>query len=476
MNNVNNNNGNLLMYNLLSDSVKRCLEMYRNGRVSDAMKSQSFWVKIAQLDTVLKSVTTSYPTVTVTEDKSVNFYHGFKFFVVHSYQQARKLIASHLYKAKEVEERFQLCLSKDGNCSRDCNRCNLYARYGRPRIWVYVFGDKDPVRLCDPERGYPIDQDVIDAWYEMSEVSQEFFDELAAQERSATMNALLRTETPWLGYPTLKDLYHDCGSWERFMDIVDATTESINSEGVWDVEMTTSMVSREGSCLFTTTKAENGSTALSPKRMVYVENPKSRIHYEVLPADRINLFLSLTFYKYAGFQPMRPVVEVSRGDGYTDYVINDGSFDDDEGRGTSLLVTDETVTKDFEFKINFFEAKRNSCYVTPEDGLVYAKEVITSRSDVLKAKLESKYEPVVERPVVAKQPVVTEQPEVVCKKDKAQRAACDYSGYSDVVSNLGNNIMDAIASHMYDTIGEYSTARDAARAALVPVCAEEINY
>lgn len=350
-----NNNGNLLMYNLLSNSVKRCLEMYRNNTVSDAMKSQTFWKKVAQLDAVLKSVTSSYPTVTVSEDKSVYFYHGFKFFVVHSYQQARKLIASHLYKAKEVEERYQLCLSKDGNCTRDCNRCNLYARYGRPRVWVYVFGDKEPVRLCDPERGYPIDQDVIDTWYEMSEVSQEFFEELARQERSSQMNAVLRTETPWLGYETLKDLYHACGSWERFMDIVDATTESINSEGVWDVELTTSMVSREGSCLFETTKSENGSTALSPKRMVYVENPKTRIRYEVLPIDRINLFLSLTFYKSIGLKPMKPVVEVSLGDGYTDYVINDGDIEVDEGRGTSLLVTDDTDTaENFEFKINFF--------------------------------------------------------------------------------------------------------------------------
>ena len=81
--NSTNNNGNLLMYNLLSNSVKRCLEMYRNNTVSDAMKSQPFWLKIAKLDAVLKSVTGSYPTVTVSEDKSVYFYHGFKFFVVH---------------------------------------------------------------------------------------------------------------------------------------------------------------------------------------------------------------------------------------------------------------------------------------------------------------------------------------------------------------------------------------------------------
>lgn len=350
----NNNNGNLLMYNLLSDSVKKCLQMYRNGRVSDAMKTETFWIKIARLDALLKSVTTSYPTVTVEEDKSRYLYHGFKFFIAHSYQQARKLIAAHLYKAKEIEESYQLCLAKKGNCSRNCNRCNLYANYGRPRIWVYVFGDKDPVRLCDPANGYPIDQDVIDTWYEMSETPQEFFEELARQERSAQMNAVLRTKTPWLGYETLKDLYRECGSWEHFMEIIDATTDAINSEGVWDVELTTSMVSREDSCLFETTKSENGSTAISPRRMVYVENPKTRTRYEVLPIDRINLFLSLTFYKYAGFKPMKPVVEVSVGNGYTDYVINDGNIEDDEGRGTSLLVTDNRgSSENFEFKINF---------------------------------------------------------------------------------------------------------------------------
>lgn len=353
-----NNNGNLLMYNLLSNSVKRCLEMYRNNKVSKAMLQQSFWLKIAKLDAVLKSVTNSYPTVTVEEQKSVYYYHGFKFFIVHSYQQVRKLMAAHLYKAVEIEERYNECVSKNGNCDCNCNRCPLYARYGRPRIWIYVFGDTKPECLCDyrDEDGfYGVSEGLVDNWYEMSAFTEAMLDELTSQERSAQMNAILRTETPWLGYATLKDLLRECGSWERFMDIVDATTESINSEGVWDVELTTSMVRREGSCLFETTKSENGSTALSTKRMVYVENPKTRIRYEVLPIDRINLFLSLTFYKSIGLKPMKPVVEVSCGNGYTDYVINDGDIEVDEGRGTSLLVTDDrSESENFEFKINYF--------------------------------------------------------------------------------------------------------------------------
>lgn len=361
---------------MLSEKVINSLNTVREGRATKSFLTSNYGQKVVRLDAVLEEFSEQFDLETpetiyslilpdkyedirneFSKEKTIEAqmkYYGNKLFVAHNYHQLQTLVAGHLYKGLELEDKWERCHTEHRGCQSYCGNCNLYLRYGRPAIWVYVFGEPEAICLCDPANGHPLTQETIDEWYELSDVSDEYFEEKAREELKHSGNALMLTETPWLGYPTLNAFRKACGSWERFMDIVDMTIDSINSEGIWDVEMTTSTVRREGSHLFETTKAENGSTALSPKRMVYVENPKVRTRYEELPIDRLKLFLSLTFYKYAGFQPMRPVVEVSCGDGYTDYVVNDGSIGDDEGRGTSLLVTSSEAVGTFKFTINYF--------------------------------------------------------------------------------------------------------------------------
>ena len=375
-------NETFLVDSRLSEKIMECLDLYESGKVSKKKLSESFWKKIANLSEFLESVADAYDTMTPSEvheavdkafagrvsDSKVNAIaymsmrnHGRKLFICHSYHQVRDDVASALYAAKELDENYRACLAS--GCSKTtCANCDLYVKNGHPDIWVYVFGEDEAVRLCAPREGYPIDQDVIDKWYKDSDTDDEYFEKQEDNALRAELRSLLCVETPWLGYPCLWDLYHNKfgkGHFDKFMDTIDATIESIQSEGQWDVELTTSKVRREDSHIWVSTKAENGSTALSPRRTVYNENPKVRERYEVLCIDRIKLFLSLTFYKYAGLKPMLPVVEESLGNGYTRYAVDytngerDSEDEAQDYRATSLLVTDNRKNEPFEFKINF---------------------------------------------------------------------------------------------------------------------------
>ena len=384
----------LLIDNVLSHKVQDHLRLYRAGKIAKDKLKNEYWKKIAYLSDMWDEISAENETLGVSEvydvvkdsytdpntgflrikEKKLNAivrnvirYHGRKLVICHSYQQVRDKVASMLYVARDIEYGYQQCQRSGCTLPESvCSNCKYHVSNGRPEVLLYNFGNFYEVEvLCAPAKGYDINTEVINDWYEASNTSPEFFEELSKTDRGVEGTYLLATETPWLGFPTLKHMYLTLGH-EYFEDVVDAYIESIQSEGQWDVEITTTKVRKEGSHVFVTTKAANGSVALSPRRMVYVESPKVRERYVTCWLDKVKLFLSLTFYKYAGLQPMLPVVEVETDvEGYTDYVIDytngnylyecanddfdieDDDFDEEELDDEDAVDEDEEVRPDY---------------------------------------------------------------------------------------------------------------------------------
>lgn len=423
-----------IIINLLSEKVNGKIKRYNVA--ADHSNDNDFYRCVGEARKHLDMLKQNYDLMTPEEyaerhhcKVAASRYVGFQFVIGYCVasinKHAPKLVKELCNKAWDVEARVHACHELNGACSNGCAHpyrpyCEhgYFCKYKSVAVFVYDFLDAKMHKICG--KGMPADSNTASKWEKLVlDTRQKYFDGQAYDnkdsEYSVKFKNLLSTPTPWLGVTNLYELYTKCQrSWARFMDVVNTTTEAINSEGVWDVELGTSHYAKEGSTHFTTTDAENGSITLSPRRGVVVRVPKYHDVIDVLDYDRVMLFLELTFYKYAGIKPMLPVIQVSAPDGGVDYAVDysrdshfeeedvpsyeeediadltyfahygDGSLEDDddfeeidrtvdwddygdesfglrtaEATGTdttvSLLVTDDREAKPFSFKINFLE-------------------------------------------------------------------------------------------------------------------------
>lgn len=253
-----------------------------------------------------------------------------------------------LFKAEANGKKYATCqlLCKKGLCKRTCelawrpycphkdeNGYDLWLRNGEAEVRVYGFHDKKEFVLCDSVHKANIF--TVDFWYSIiNDAKQRAKESFKFAKDSEKLEDLLWVSTPWLGYANLYDMFQSYANhWDDFMSVINDTVDLIQSEGVWDVEVCPSFQQyRENNISYVTTKSENGSVSLSPRRQVYVKNPKVKMFDATFDYDRIVLFLTLTFYKHAGEKPMLPVVQVCDKDGNVDYKVDyskDRYFGDD---------------------------------------------------------------------------------------------------------------------------------------------------
>lgn len=343
MNNENNNNmkPDAIIRNLLSEKVNNAIKRY--DVTADHSADSDYYKKVGEARKLLDTLAAHYNLMTPEQyakkyncKEAASKYVGFQFVIGYSVmsinKQAPKLVSELCNKAWDVEARVSACHELNGACSNGCAdrrpHCEYgyFCRYKKIAVFVYDFDDAEMHKLCG--EGMPASMLTKDKWKKLVlDKRQDFFDDQMFGKKdgeySVKFNNLLCTPTPWLGMTNLFELYKMCGkNWGKFMDVINTTTDAINSEGVWDVELGTSRYSKEGSCLYETTTAENGSVALSPRRTVVVRVPKYHDVVSELDYDRVMLFLELTFYKYAGIKPMLPVIQVRTPEGAIDYAVD----------------------------------------------------------------------------------------------------------------------------------------------------------
>lgn len=295
--------------------------------------------------------------------------------------------------------------------------CEYYNRYGETEIWVLSMNDMELQCICGkhansyigldfdgsvyadikvmPELDTTVTPTVSDEdygytwtryateltrqmWYARTKDENKVerhnleIEEDVKDTEENKWNHLLDVPTPWLeDYDNLRALMDACAlpatvsgytQEEFFLNVIECEIASIQEEGNWDVSCFADMSYQDGSSSFESIKDENGSTRLVPRHTVYVEEPKhvTKFLFEERMADRLELFLTLSFYKYAGFEPEVNYVEVvSEANGYTEYVLCD--LEANENNSNFVQTTSLSRVCDYgntevqgTFKIKFF--------------------------------------------------------------------------------------------------------------------------
>lgn len=342
MNNENNNKKpEAIIRNFLSIKVKNAISRYNVN--ADHSKDNDYFRSVGEARKLLDTLAAHYDLMTPEQyaerhkcKEAASKYVGFQFVIGYNVasinKHTPKLVPELCNKAWDVDARVSACYDLKGNCSKGCSDSRhrycehgYFCRYKKIAVFVYDFCTAKMHKLCG--EGMPATQLTKDKWKKLViDERQAYFEEKMFGkdgEYSSRFYELLFTPTPWLGMDNLYELYSKCSKdWYKFMDVINTTTDAINSEGVWDVELGTSHYSKEGSSWFITTDSENGSIALSPRRTVAVKVPKYHDVIDVLDYDRVMLFLELTFYKYAGIKPMLPVIQVRTPEGGVDYAVD----------------------------------------------------------------------------------------------------------------------------------------------------------
>ena len=415
---TNNNNNNealeVVFYDATSYKTQVNLAKYDNGtfkaKVGDFEYSPEYVNNLAHLSEYVKSVYREYSVIEADNwfaetgmKVGARPYHERHIIVCYSISNLcssrvntkerpdyRNLVDELLQKGKYKLNKARRCNLRQqkqncsffyrGHCGGNGVYCPNYCSNGyNTEIIIYEFSTREEHVIS--YYNDDVDQSVIDNWHVLLQKKRDqSAQESARIERNARIDKLLRTKTFWLSFPTLKVLYDHCGDFGYFMEVINNTITAIQEFGVWDVEVGTSKTHRENSCMFETTKSNNGSTALAPRHIVYVENPKLKQVDVELAADRIELFLTLTFYRYAGIKPMLPVVQVSKGNGCVDYVVDysaDEYFVDDsycEPSDTDYEGHDEEELDEYENYAGREDEFENESYDTSIDFTEYDEE------------------------------------------------------------------------------------------------------
>lgn len=179
-------------------------------------------------------------------------------------------------------------------------------------------------------------------WYNIcNAVKTEFKSDKKFEEYQATLKELgyalasiMRESCTWLGseYTTLYKLYKKFPSFEAFMSYVSGTIEQIKEEGEWDVRPLDSLILNPRASLYVTQDAKGRTTLGCNEHFDFWEN------YEVQPADVLQEFLSLTYYKANNIKPLQRVMT----DGEDMYVYKKG----ETLVTTPLYVSEDTLTEE----------------------------------------------------------------------------------------------------------------------------------
>ena len=156
----------------------------------------------------------------------------------------------------------------------------------------------------------------IDEWYELCNTEHKGHVEFAKEqdymkqtkELDNQLVYVLNQPCTWLDkkYTRLYKLLAEFPSFEAFMLYVNAVIDDIEDEGEWDLEVTSTPVQNQKASVYTyvATSGEDKGLRISTGNGDF----STWTNYEVLPADTIKKFLSLTFYKSVGIKPLKRVM------------------------------------------------------------------------------------------------------------------------------------------------------------------------
>ena len=180
------------------------------------------------------------------------------------------------------------------------------ALYNGTPVWVF-----SPYKATDMVHPTSVDEWYILCNEEHSDNIEDAVYTAYLQNQKDIQNDLvyvLNQPCTWLGeqYTRLYKLLNEFSCFDEFMTYTAGVVDEIKDEGEWDTETSCTMVQNIKASVYqyVSTSGENKGLRCtgSNERFGVWEN------YEVLPADVLQEFLSLTFYKSVGIKPLARVM------------------------------------------------------------------------------------------------------------------------------------------------------------------------
>lgn len=180
------------------------------------------------------------------------------------------------------------------------------ALYAGTPVWIF-----SPYKT--PDMVHPTS---IDEWYKLCNAEHAGHVEYAKEqdymnqtrELDNQLVYVLNQPCTWLDpkYTRLYKMLSEFPDFEAFMLYVNAVIDDIEDEGEWDLEVTSTPVQNQRANVYTyiSTSGKNKGLRVSTGNGDF----GTWINYEVLPADTLTKFLSLTFYKAMGIKPLKRVM------------------------------------------------------------------------------------------------------------------------------------------------------------------------
>ena len=178
------------------------------------------------------------------------------------------------------------------------------------------------------------------------------------QERITDAEVVLATHCPWIGYNSLDELRRCFESFEDFMEYTNGISEAILREGCWDNDVATATSFVDARSTYTSVY-QGPHVELRGKRVSHAYGQgKTFETTTVTDSDKLTQFLSLTFYKAAGFRPMAKMAMKS--------------CYEDHGYGVEPSMKLVVMDPEEEFEAEFFklsQLRTTPIYVTPHQIL-----------------------------------------------------------------------------------------------------------
>ena len=295
---------NLLGERFLANAEKKAAgKISYNGAYWDACKRYNETMKLVEadedgyvpMDKEIESIALRYPNPNMQMITSIVIRNTPKKIVfTPSYAAARDLVYQMLSGASYVETTIEIC-GKCTNRGIHCGHCK-YKNVPSEIPEIVVCNVFEPRRVTIKNT-----QDWADT---LALEKAKKRDYAISKQRELDAQVLLQTPCRWLGYETLNELNRCFDSFEDFMDYVDSVNAAILREGCWDNDTPIHDGFVDARSVYSSVY-QGEHVEDHGKRITHVYGQgKTFTTTIVTDSDKLTQFLSLTFYKAVGMEPM----------------------------------------------------------------------------------------------------------------------------------------------------------------------------